>query len=167
MAETVRMREYETIYIMRPGLDDNAAKELMLAKKELVSSLGGKNVKVTAMGRRKLAWERNKETKGIYVHHHFLGNPGIVKEFDRALSIDDNILLRHSVIIKKDVNPDLVKIEEDSLALPIFRERKEYSDRRERGFGSERDFDDSDYQEYNQGKRSYADDSNDLDNDND
>lgn len=135
------MREYETIYIMRPELDDKAAKDVMLAKKELIERLGGKNLKVVAMGRRKLAWECQKETRGIYVHHHFLGKPGIVKEWDRALSIDDNILLRHSVVLNHDINPDLAKVEEDSLTPPVFKEKREFGDRRGR-FGGGGEFGD-------------------------
>lgn len=132
MAAREHMREYETIYVMRPELDDKAAKDVMLAKKDLVERLGGKNLKVTAMGRRKLAWECQKETRGIYVHHHFLGKPGIIKEYDRAMSIDDNILLRHSVVLNKSVDPDLAKVEEDSLTPPVFKEKREFSDRRGR-----------------------------------
>ncbi|HXW52887.1 MAG TPA: 30S ribosomal protein S6 [Myxococcota bacterium] len=143
MAAREHMREYETIYIMRPELDDKAAKDLMLAKKELIERLGGKNLKVTAMGRRKLSWETQKETRGIFVHHHFLGKPGIVKDFDRALSIDDNVLIRQSVVLKHDVNPELAKVEEDSLVPPVFKERREYSDRRgrfgDRGEGGDYD----------------------------
>lgn len=124
------MREYETIYVMRPELDDKEAKELMLAKKALIEELGGKNVKVTAMGRRKLQWETKKETRGIFVHHQFLGLSGIVKDFDRDLSIDDRILIRQSVLLKQDVDPNLVKIEEDILVPPVFKEKRESYERR-------------------------------------
>lgn len=132
MTAQKRMREYETIYVMRPELDDKAAKDFMLDKKELVERLGGKNLKVTALGRRKLAWECQKETRGIYVHHHFLGQPGIVKDFERALSIDDNILIRHSVVLKDKVDPELAKVEEDVLVPPVYKEKRDYGDRRGR-----------------------------------
>jgi small subunit ribosomal protein S6 len=144
MAAREHMREYETIYIMRPELDDKAAKDLMLAKKDLIERLGGKNLKVTAMGRRKLAWECQKQTRGIFVHHQFLGKPGIVKEWDRAMSIDDNILLRHSVVLKADVDPSLAKVEEDSLTPPVFKEKREFSDRRGRFGGDRGEFGDYD-----------------------
>lgn len=132
MTAQARMREYETIYVMRPELDDKAAKDFMLSKKELIERLGGKNLKVTALGRRKLAWECQKETRGIYVHHHFLGQAGIVKDFERALSIDDNILIRHSVVLKHDVDPTLAKVEEDVLVPPVYKEKREFGDRRGR-----------------------------------
>ena len=141
MTAKEHMREYETIYVMRPELDDKAAKDLMLSKKAFIEKLGGKNIKVTAMGRRKLAWETQKETRGVYVHHRFLGKPGIVSEWDRSLIIDDNILIRHSVVLKHDVNPELVREEEDSLVPPVFREKREFSDRRSRS-GYDRDSDD-------------------------
>jgi small subunit ribosomal protein S6 len=153
MAAREHMREYETIYVMRPELDDKAAKDLMLAKKDLIERLGGKNLKVTAMGRRKLAWECQKETRGIYIHHHFLGMPGIVKEFNRDLSIDDKVLMRHSVVLKHDVDPEQVKVEEDVLVPPVFKEKREFSDRRGR-FGGER----SDNGDYERRGRSYGDD---------
>lgn len=141
MAAHEHMREYETIYIMRPELDDKAAKDIMLANKDLIERLGGKNLKVTAMGRRKLAWECQKETRGIYVHHHFLGQAGIVKEFDRSLSIDDKILVRHSVILNRDVDPNAAKVEEDSLVPPVFKEKKEYPTSRRFNDRNSGDFD--------------------------
>lgn len=141
------MREYETIYIMRPELDDKAAKEALLAKKDLIEKLGGKNLKVTAMARKKLSWERKKEDRGIFVHHHFLGKPGIIKDWDRALFIDEQILHRHSVLLKTNVDPNLAKVEEDVLIPPVFKEKKEFGDRRHFGqrgdfgdFGRSRDF---------------------------
>lgn len=154
------MREYETIYVMRPELDDKAAKDVMVAKKELIERLGGKNLKVTAMGRRKLAWECQKETRGIYVHHSYLGKPGIIKEFDRALSIDDNVLIRHSVVLKHDVDPELAKVEEDVLTPPVFKEKREFSDRRGR-FGGDR----GDNGDYDRRPRSYGMDDEDEDED--
>jgi small subunit ribosomal protein S6 len=141
MAAREHMREYETIYVMRPELDDKAAKDLMLANKDLIERLGGKTLKVTAMGRRKLAWETQKETRGIYIHHLYLGKPGIVKEFDRALSIDDKILTRQSVVLKHDIDPALAKVEEDELVPPVFKERREFSDRRRFGDREGGDFD--------------------------
>jgi small subunit ribosomal protein S6 len=130
------MREYETIYVMRPELDDTAAKNLMIAKKDLIERLGGKNLKVTAMGRRKLAWECKKETRGIYVHHSYLGEAGIVGKLDQDLCFDPLVLFRHTVLLKRDVDPALATVEEDLLTPPVFKEKtREYSDRRGgRGF---------------------------------
>ena len=142
MTANERMREYETIYVVRPELDDKAAKDFILAKKDLIEKLGGKNLKVTAMGRRKLAWECKKETRGIFVHHHFLGQPGIVKDFDRALSIDDKVLIRHSVVLKHDVDPSLAKVEEDSLVPPVFKERRDSFEKRGRFNGDRSEGDD-------------------------
>jgi small subunit ribosomal protein S6 len=138
MTAREHMREYETIYVMRPELDDNAAKDFMLAKKELIEKMGGKNLKVTALGRRKLAWDTQKQSRGIYVLHSFLGKSDLVKDFERALSIDDNILLRQSIVLKHDVDPETAKVEEDVLVPPVYKEKREFSDRRGR-FGNDQD----------------------------
>ena len=145
MAANVLMREYETIYVIRPDLDDNKAAEFMLGKKDLIEKLGGKNLKVTALGRRKLAWAtKKKEDRGIYVLHQFLGNPGIVKDFDRALIIDDGVLIRHSVMVKENVDPNMAVVSEDMLVPPVFREKRDF-ERRGRDFYSDR-FDGGDFE---------------------
>ena len=130
MATSSQMREYETIYVMRPDLDDNKAAEIMLAKKAFIEKLGGKNIKVDALGRRKLSWVCKKQTRGIFVHHHYLGLPGIVADFDRSLSIDDQILMRHSVVLKYDVDAESIAVQEDSLVPPVFEKKREFGDRR-------------------------------------
>ena len=48
MATNSQAREYETIYIMRPDLDDNQAAQVMLAQKNLIEKLGGKTIKIEA-----------------------------------------------------------------------------------------------------------------------
>jgi small subunit ribosomal protein S6 len=152
------MREYETVYIMRPEIDDKAAKDIMLGMKDLIERLGGINIKVTAMGRRRLAWERKKQQRGFFVHHNYLGKPGIVKEFERALNIDDNILLRQSMMLNGDVDPATAQVKEDQLVPPVFKERKEFQGPR----GQSR-YDQND--RYDRGDFSYGDtDSDDEDN---
>ena len=72
------MREYESIYVLNPETTDSAVKDFMVKMKDLVAREGGKNLKADCWGRRKLAWERGKHQRGVYVHHHYLGNPGLV-----------------------------------------------------------------------------------------
>lgn len=130
MANNSQVREYETIYIMRPDLDDNQAAEVMLAQKNLIEKLGGKTIKIEALSRKKLCWERKKQSRGIFVHHYFVGKPGISKDFDSALSIHDKILTRQTVVLKHNVDMDSVVIQEDSLVPPIYKERRDFGDKR-------------------------------------
>lgn len=119
------MREYESIYVLNPEMTDPAARDFMLKMKDLITRDGGKNIKVDCWGRRKLAWERGKHQRGIYVHHHYLGHPGLVAEYERTLAIEEAVILRQSVLLAKDVNPDTRDEQADQLEIIVVRERKE------------------------------------------
>lgn len=119
------MREYESIYVLNPETTDSAVKDFMIKMKDLVTREGGKNIKVDCWGRRKLAWERGKHQRGVYVHHHYLGKPGLVAEFERSLAIDENVILRQSVLLGKDVDPSTRDEQADQFEVIVVRERKE------------------------------------------
>ena len=109
----LQVHEYETIYVINPTLDDKKAQEFMLTLKDLVASEGGKNIKVACMGRRRLAWERIKQTRGIFVNHNYVGPSGIVKKIERVLGLDENIMQRQSVVVAKHVDIESYEEKED------------------------------------------------------
>lgn len=119
------MREYESIYVLNPETTDAGVKEFMIKMKDLVTREGGKNIKADCWGRRKLAWERGKHQRGVYVHHHYLGNPGLVAEYERSLAIDESVILRQSVLLGKDVEPASREEQVDQFEVIVVRERKE------------------------------------------
>lgn len=119
------MREYESIYVLNPETTDSSVKDFMIKMKDLITREGGKNIKVDCWGRRKLAWERGKHQRGVYVHHHYLGKPGLVAEFERSLAIDENVILRQSVLLGKDVDPTTRDEQADQFEVIVVRERKE------------------------------------------
>lgn len=119
------MREYETIYVLKSDIEDEAAIEVLQKMKDVVEKNGGKNIKVTNQGRKKLAWERDRHQKGMFVHHQYLGKPGIVAEYERNLGIDENVILRQTIVLDKAVDPESREPEEDVLAPPVTKERRE------------------------------------------
>jgi small subunit ribosomal protein S6 len=149
------MREYETIYIIKPDVEDQKAMDFINKMKGVVEREGGKHLKITNMGRRKLAWEREKQQRGMYVHHRYLGKSGLVAEYERNLAIEETIMLRQTIVLNKDVDPASRAAEEDIIVPPQVKERDE---KRERRFEDEYDSYDRDY------GRGYDDDN---DNDND
>ena len=119
------MREYESIYVLNPETTDSAVKDFMIKMKDLITREGGKNIKVDCWGRRKLAWERGKHQRGVYIHHHYLGKPGLVAEFERSLAIDENVILRQSILLGKDIDPTTRDEQADQFEVIVVRERKE------------------------------------------
>ena len=135
------LREYETIYILRTDVADEAAVAFINKMKGVVEKEGGKHLKITNMGRRKLAWERNKQQKGMFVHHRYLGRPGIVAEYERNLGIEETVMLRQTVVLNKLADPANFSAEEDIVNPPIVKERDERKERRFDDEGDDRYFD--------------------------
>ena len=135
------LREYETIYVIKPDVEDAAAISFITKMKGVVEREGGKHLKITNWGRRKLAWERNKQQKGMFVHHRYLGQPGIVAEYERNLAIEETVMLRQSVVLSKAADPAAYAAEEDIVNPPIVKEKDERKDRRFDDDGDDRYFD--------------------------
>lgn len=110
------MRQYETLYVLQPQLEEKAALGLMRKMKTWVEQQEGKNVQVLCWGRKKLAWQRLNYNKGTFVQHTYVGKPGIANAYDRLLAIDEQVLLRQSVLLKSEVDPDTVQPQPDHLS---------------------------------------------------
>ena len=68
-------REYELVYILNPNVDPDEAEKIATRIQEVVARLGGKITKVDQWGRRRLAYNIKKFTRGIFVFVK-LGNFG-------------------------------------------------------------------------------------------
>lgn len=134
-------REYETIYILRNDIADDAAVAFITKMKGVVEKEGGKHLKITNMGRRKLAWERNKQQKGMFVHHRYLGQSGLVAEYERNLAIEESVILRQTIVLNKQALAADFAAEEDVVNPPLVKERDERKERRFDDEGDDRYFD--------------------------
>lgn len=103
------MKRYETIYIINPNLDADSIKEVITKFSEQIKKLKGYIVKVNEWGKRRLAYEVKRFDKGYYVMLDFCGLPGVVKELERGLKLDDRVLKYLTVKVGEDVDPkDLI-----------------------------------------------------------
>lgn len=119
------LREYETIYVLRPDLEDQVAVDLIQKMKGALEKQGGTHIKLSNWGRKKLAWECDRHQKGMFVHHHYLGLPGVVKDYERALTLEESVLLRQTVLLQSNVAAGSIAPEQDELTPPAVKERRE------------------------------------------
>lgn len=90
---------YETVVVFSTKAGEEAITSLVQKFKDLIE----KNAVLDGFdewGKRKLAYEINKETEGYYVLFNFTSEGSFPKELDRVYKITDGIL--RSLIIKKD-----------------------------------------------------------------
>jgi small subunit ribosomal protein S6 len=99
-----RKREYETIFILRPDMANEAISAVNTKVRGVVEGGGGKLLKIENWGRRKLAYEVKKQLKGIYLFWRYLGDPGLVEEVERNLRLTDSVIRYYSVKVAGNVD---------------------------------------------------------------
>lgn len=93
-------RLYETAFVLRPDLEEEARDALLERIKGIITDNQGEIVEVDVWGNKKLAYEINKYDTGFYVIMTFKGGTALVKELERNFRILDGVL--RSLVIKKE-----------------------------------------------------------------
>ena len=94
------MTNYEIMFIVKATLDESTLKKLTTDVQKLITDNKSKVIEFKDMGRKKLAYPINKEVSGFYYLMNAEANHEAIREFDRRLRINENIL-RH-LILKKE-----------------------------------------------------------------
>ncbi|HEX8759640.1 MAG TPA: 30S ribosomal protein S6 [Pseudonocardiaceae bacterium] len=86
------MRHYEMMVILDPQLDERTVAPSLEQFLGVVRTHGGSVDKVEVWGKRRLSFEINKRTEGIYAVVDISCTPDTVAELDRQLSLSETIL---------------------------------------------------------------------------
>lgn len=131
-------REYETIYILKPDIDADAAEKVGSRVVEVVDREKGRLTKVELWGRRRLAYDIAKCRRGVYVYLKYLGTGSVVNELERNLRLFDDVLKYQTVLLRSDVKLDDVQVVDDEvkferLELPPLEDDRDESRERQLG----------------------------------
>lgn len=116
MAETQaakRLREYETIFLVKPDVTDDNVDKLKERVRGIVSREGGKVLRFTVWGKKKTLFPIAKQPRAIYVHASYLGSSGLVAEIERNLKNLDEVTRYISVKLADEVDPETRPVLED------------------------------------------------------
>ena len=86
------MRRYEMMIILDPGLEENTVQPSLDQFLTVIRDGGGSVDKVDVWGRRRLAYEIDKKSEGIYAVIDMNAEPGTVRELDRQLGLNEAVL---------------------------------------------------------------------------
>ena len=86
------MRAYEVMVIMDPTVDERKVATELDKFLKVVTNDGGTVDNVDVWGRRRMAYEINKHAGAIYVVVNLTAEPATVKEMDRQLGLNEQIL---------------------------------------------------------------------------
>ena len=138
MAETqaaTRLREYETIFLVKPDLTDDNVDKLKERVRGIVGREGGKVLRFTVWGKKKTLFPVAKQPRAIYVHASYLGSSKLVAEVERNLRNFDEVSRYISVKVADEVDPESRPVLEDlKLAGDVEETRPGASAEREGGF---------------------------------
>ncbi len=115
MAEThkAHLREYETIFLVKPDLTDDGVDRIKDRVRTIVSRDGGKLLRFTVLGKKRTLYPVAKQARAIYVHAHYLGGTAMVAEVERNLRNFVEVTRFLSVKIAEDVDPETRPVLED------------------------------------------------------
>jgi small subunit ribosomal protein S6 len=87
--------------ILDPSLDERTVAPSLENFLNVIRTAGGAVEKVEVWGKRRLSYEINKHTEGIYAVLELNSEPDAVKEMDRQLSLTETVL-RTKVMRRQD-----------------------------------------------------------------
>ena len=99
-----KVREYETIYILKPDVARDAQERIASRLGEVLSRESGQLTLIENWGRRQLAYPVAKCRRGLYVYLKYLGGGGLVAEIERNLRMLDDVIKYQTVLLKTDID---------------------------------------------------------------
>jgi small subunit ribosomal protein S6 len=110
MATTPRVREYETIYILRPDVTRDAQERVATRMTEVLGREKARLTSIENWGRRPLAYPVKKKKRGVYVCLKYLGGGGLVSELERNLGVLDDVMKFQTIQLRDDVDAETVSV---------------------------------------------------------
>lgn len=102
--EGTKLREYETIYLCRPEMTDEAVDRLKERMRGIVAREGGKVIKFTIWGKKKTQFEIAKQNRAVYVHMLYLGGSKLVAEVERNLRMFDDVVRQQTIKLAEETD---------------------------------------------------------------
>jgi small subunit ribosomal protein S6 len=85
--------------ILPPEADESVVTGALDRITKIVSDGGGEVGKVDRWGRRRLAFEIDRQNEGYYVVVEFTADPGVITELERTLHLADEVV-RFKVVVR-------------------------------------------------------------------
>jgi small subunit ribosomal protein S6 len=86
------MRNYEIMFIVNPNTPEEEVDKINSQLEGIITSGGGKIDKLEKMGKRRLAYEVQKQREGYYVLFVMAANGDIIRECERRLRVIDPVI---------------------------------------------------------------------------
>ena len=86
------MRHYELMVILDPDLEERTVAPSLDKFLNVIRKGGGTVENVDVWGRRRLAYDINKKSEGIYAVIDMTAEPALAQELDRQLGLNESVM---------------------------------------------------------------------------
>lgn len=97
------MNKYEVMYIINVAVEEEKRTELIATLSKILTDQGGKVLKTDEWGMRDFAYPIDHMTKGYYVVETFEAENDCLKEYDRLMHINPNVV-RYMIVRRDDLS---------------------------------------------------------------
>lgn len=95
------LKQYETVFILTPVLNDEQMKEAVSKFKKILTDNGAEIVHEDNWGLRKLAYPIQKKTTGFYTLVEFKSNPELIAKLEIEYKRDERVMRFLSIALDK------------------------------------------------------------------
>ena len=103
------MKRYETIFVSHPDLSEEDHSEIDRKLRSTIANLKGDIIKFEDWGAKKLGYEIRKNSRGRYYLLDYLALPALVREVERILRLNDQVLKFQTVKVSDRVSPEVAR----------------------------------------------------------
>lgn len=96
-----QLRKYETVFIVRPTLDDESVDRCVNTVEEFLKNQGGKIISTDKKGRKRLSYEVNKLRDGFFVVLRYEVKPETITAFKRMIQLNEDIIRSITVALEE------------------------------------------------------------------
>lgn len=83
---------YETMYILRPDLGEEATDQAIAKYQTLLRDQGAEILETQHRGKRRLAYEINRQREGVYVQMNYRAPGNAIAPMERAMRLSEEVV---------------------------------------------------------------------------
>jgi small subunit ribosomal protein S6 len=85
-------KRYESTFIVKGSLQDQDVDQIVQKAEDLITKNGGTIIEMERWGRRKLAYDIERETQGFYTSAHFTAPAPTIAKLERQFQLDESVI---------------------------------------------------------------------------
>ncbi|MEL6472300.1 MAG: 30S ribosomal protein S6 [Cyanobacteria bacterium J06623_4] len=92
---------YETMYILRPDLSDEAIDQAISRYQTMLTDSGAEMLETQHRGKRRLAYEINRFREGIYIQMNYQAPGTAIAPMERAMRLSEEVIRYLTILFEE------------------------------------------------------------------